>query len=134
MENKENTKITNKELSHILNIYRNFKDTFVDDCVFELLKELQQYRINEQKGLIVNLPCNIGDIVYVLKSNEQGKVEILEAKIKSIIIKEDDTTYWYEYMSKYAGEWHFTNQSIGKTVFLMKENVDDYLNKCKLPS
>ena len=134
MEIKENTKITNKELSHILNIYRNFKDTFVDDCVFELLKELQQYRINEQKGLIVNLPSNIGDIVYVLKSNEQGKVEILEAKIKSIIIKEDDTTYWYEYMSKYVGEWHFTNQSIGKTVFLMKENVDDYLNKCKLPS
>ena len=73
-----------------------------------------------------NIPsCNIGDTVYILIGEE-----IRECKIKSIVIEEKYTTYWYV-QKGYVGEWKFVTQSIGKTVFFSEYDAERIKNTQK---
>ncbi len=83
----------------------------------------ENYKKLEEQGKLVVLPCKIGDIVYV----KSGK-EIIECKVTKMRVKpngnvgytcQHNTSHGIDY--DYIG--NFTNNSVGKTVFLTKEGI-----------
>ena len=68
-----------------------------------------------------HLPFNIGEVVYIIRNN---KIE--PGKIKSIIINERGVEYWYE-QAQFYGEWKFSTQSIGHSVFKSYQEASDKL-------
>lgn len=71
------------------------------------------------------LPFFIGDNAFVVKNGIVSNVTI-----SSITIDKKNTTYWYD-MKEYFGQWKFTNESIGKTVFFTEKEAKMSLNTKK---
>lgn len=95
-----------------------------------LLKELQRYRDLEQQGLLLRLPCKVGDTIYTISRNTR----IIELKIQEISLfwldggvctqlkcsSEDKMGY---------GNYHFLSSDIGEIVFLSKAEAEQSLEK-----
>lgn len=90
-------------------------------------KELKKYKDLEEQGLLVRLPCKVGDTVY--KVNKASK-KISEHKILKFEIDVQDITgftmqIWFEnYDSCFLH--HF-----GKTVFLTREEAEKKLEEMR---
>ena len=49
-------------------------DLSLDKCIIRGMEELKQYRIAEEQGLLLRLPCKVGDTVYsVISFNNCNK-------------------------------------------------------------
>ena len=91
--------------------------------VAELLEELKSYKDLEEQGLLVRLPCKVGDMVW---DNDFGYPESYEIKafsygycdsyVEPDIGTEDEIIFYYE---------------IGKTVFLTHKKAEDKLEELK---
>ena len=75
------------------------------------LKELKQYKNLEEQGLLLRLPCKVGDIVYKIINQRDNY---------------DDTVY--QIVSATIFELSMINK-IGKTVFLTKEEAEQKLEE-----
>ena len=89
-----------------------------------LLEELQRLRDEEEQGLLLRLPCKVGDTVYALTPF----CEICEEAL--------DNTYDCEICSKgdFVTETKFDYEMIhmlGKKVFLTKEEAEQKLAEYK---
>ena len=71
----------------------------------EAKSELDKYRKAEQDGLLVALPCKVGDKVYQIDAER-----VYESEVKGII---------YD-----AGHIDFDERAIGKAVFLTREEAE----------
>lgn len=105
--------------------------------VAELLEELKSYKGLEEQGLLVRLPCKVGDMVW---DNDFGYPESYEIKAFSYgycdsyvepgIGIEDEIIFYYEsYTRSIAGA--FPMSEIGKTVFLTHEEAEKKLEDKK---
>jgi len=94
--------------------------------VEEWLKELKQYRDAEEQGLLLKLPCKVGDTVYILAGRygtfyEEdicdgfyiGRYGLLQVKVQN-----------------HKGN-HGTYGVVGKTVFLTKAEAEQHLAEVK---
>lgn len=97
--------------------------------VTELLEELKSYKDLEEQGLLVRLPCKVGDTVW---DNDFGYPKSYEIKafsygycdsyVEPDIDIEDQIIFYYEnYSGSIAGA--FPMSEIGKTVFLTSEEA-----------
>ena len=97
--------------------------------VTELLEELKSYKDLEEQGLLVRLPCKVGDTVW---DNDFGYPKSYEIKafsygycdsyVEPDIDIEDQIIFYYEnYSGSIAGA--FPMSEIGKTVFLTREEA-----------
>lgn len=97
----------------------------------EAVKRLAEYEDAEEKGLLVHLPCKVGDTVYELS---EGVVE--ECTVETIFISNYiDNNGVVSYMAELhyeredcpyvSTEIYFTD--IGKTVFLTREEAQQAL-------
>ena len=103
--------------------------------VAKWLKELKSYKEAEEQGLLVRLPCKVGDKVW---DNDFGHPESYEIKAFSYgycdsYVEpdiEDQIIFYYEnYSGSIAGA--FTMSQLGKTVFLTREEAEKKLEELK---
>ena len=101
----------------------------------EWLEELKTYKEAEGQGLLVRLPCKVGDKVW---DNDFGHPESYEIKAFSYgycdsYIEpdiEDQIIFYYEnYSGSITGS--FAMSEIGKTVFLTREEAEKKLEEMK---
>ena len=99
------------------------------------LEELKSYKEAEEYGLLVRLPCTVGDMVW---DNDFGYPESYEIKafsygycdsyVDSDI--EDEIIFYYEnYTGSITGA--FPMSEIGKTIFLTHEEAEKKLEDMK---
>ena len=103
--------------------------------VAELLEELKSYKEAEEQGLLVRLPCKVGDAVW---DNNFGYPKLYEIKAFSYgycdsYVEpdiEDQIIFYYEnYSGSITGV--FPMDEIGKTVFLTREEAKKKLGEIK---
>ena len=122
-------------------VYTNgkYEDTIpaemTNDDIRAVLKKLADYEDLEEHGLLVRLPCNVGDKVW---DNDFGHPESYEIKefsygycdsyVEPDI--EDQIIFYYEnYSGSITGS--FAMSEIGKTVFLTREEAEKKLEEMK---
>jgi hypothetical protein len=103
--------------------------------VAKWLKELKSYKEAEEQGLLVRLPCKVGDTVW---DNDFGYPESYEIKAFSYgycdsYVEpdiEDEIIFYYEnYTGSITGA--FPMSEIGKTIFLTREEAEKKLGEIK---
>lgn len=104
---------------------------------YKLLQELKTYEDLEKQGLLVILPCKVGDMVW---DNDFGYPESYEIKafsygycdsyVEPDTEIEDEIVFYYEnYTGSITGA--FPMSEIGKTVFLASEEAEKKLEDKK---
>ena len=98
----------------------NFKRDIntIGDYIFKVEKELKQYRDLEEQGLLLRLPCKVGDKVYL---NNYGVV--VGDTLEAIETNEKGFLLW--------GRESLLLGYFGETVFLTKEEAEAALAKMK---
>jgi hypothetical protein len=96
--------------------------------VQQLIDKLAQYEDLAEKGLLVELPCKVGDTVYFIKSMflyskspMRGTVCMLKTFSKNCEFS------FHVLMDVNNRERVFTNSDIGKTVFLTQSEAEQAL-------
>ncbi len=103
------------------------------------LEELKSYKDLEEQGLLVRLPCKVGDTVW---DNDFGYPESYEIKafsygycdsyVEAGIGIEDEIIFYYEnYTHSISITGAFPMSEIGKTVFLTREEAEKKLEEMK---
>lgn len=113
---------SNFVLGNAINAYEHTADSAFDRCTLDFLKELREYRKLEEQGLLLKLPCKVGDKAYVLF--EEAK-KIKEYKVSG-----------YKFYDDEDGICMLLNQCLeisvdylGKDLFLTKEEAEQKLNE-----
>ena len=89
------------------------------------LKKLADYEEAEDQGLLVKLPCKVGDTVYSVTRNF-----ISEYMVCSIEMYNEGFFFnWRCEKGIYINVRGFTNYDIGNTVFLTKEEAEQALKE-----
>ena len=96
------------------------------------LEELKAYKDAEEQGLLLRLPCKVGDIVYHEKTHATIHTGIQAYQITNIMISQNKKGVWtkkYRAMLLLNGkiidnQLNFSFDEIGKTVFLTKEEAE----------
>ena len=103
----------------------------VDDVglTTRILQELKEYRDLEEQGLLLKLPCKIGDTVYQLINSH-----IYEYKVIGICFDIFQNKWMYEVAYQIGLEWFKTMCDFdafgkSKTVFLTKEEAEKALKR-----
>ena len=113
------------------------------DCeesrVKSLKKKLKEYRDLEKQGLLLRLPCKVGDTVWVVTSpfnvfegieyNEKNLCnECYESFISSVTFYKNSVQYRIsaKVTNHFIGAY-FNEQNFGKTVFLTKAEAEQKL-------
>lgn len=85
-----------------------------------LLETLGKYEDADEQGLLLRLPCKVGDTVYYIEDNEINKFVVYSFDIRPL----------QQFICNYAGiRLNFNN--FGKTVFLTKEEAEQKLKRNK---
>ena len=94
-------------------------------------KELKEYKDLEEQGLLVRLPCKVGDTVYTLSYRYECKNDY-DCKVPRQWKCEENIPCEYEKKIHYVKESKFCLrmlESLGKTVFLTREEAEKALEE-----
>lgn len=106
----------------------------------EIYEKLAAYEDAEEQGLLLRLPCKVGDTVWVVTSpfnvfddieyDENMKDEVYEAFISSVTFYECGEQYriYAKATNHFIGAY-FRKCDFGKTVFLTKEEAEAKLKE-----
>lgn len=97
-------------------------------CIKKLIVEVEPYKAYkdlEEQGLLLRLPCKVGDTIWYVDDDDNYPIE---AKITRIEIKENYILYYAE--EKYdCGTYGFDLDDIDKTVFLTQAEAEQTLKE-----
>lgn len=92
-----------------------------------ILEKLADYEDLEEHGLLVRLPCKVGDTVYVPTSTL-----VSEFKITAIFCDILGTYFYWLFCCGICERTNgFSERDIGKTVFLTREEAEKKLEEMK---
>ena len=139
------TDYSDDECTYIIGVGNKTCEEFckyvVDGCrncyIQQVFKKLAEYEDLEEQGLLVRLPCKVGDMVW---DNDFGYPESYEIKAFSYgycdsyvepgVGIEDEIIFYYENsIGSITGA--FPMSEIGKTVFLTREEAEKKLEEMK---
>lgn len=92
-------------------------------CLKEILEKLGQYEDAEEQGLLLRLPCKIGDRVYSVTRDFISEYTICS-------IEKYNEGFFFNWRCEkgiYINIRGFTDYDIGKTVFLTREEAEQAL-------
>lgn len=101
------------------------------------LEKLADYEDLEEQGLLVRLPCKVGDIVWKLCLCDDGNYKIFPMIVKTIseygAIRQvkKDMTIWNIYAESDYTYMYKSFADFGKTVFSTKEEAEKKLEEMK---
>lgn len=118
-------KVENKYLFNLPSLNKNMNEwnTFFD----EIVEKLGQYEDAEEQGLLLRLPCKVGDTVYEVTRDFISKYTICS-------IEKYNEGFFFNWRCEKGicvNARGFTNYDIGKTVFLTQEQAEETLKKIK---
>lgn len=90
-------------------------------------RKLCDYEDLEEQGLLVRLPCKVGDIMF--RINKGAKNPIIELTVTQINITR--RSYNLEVIDRDCGELMCFKNDIGKTIFLTREEAEKKLEEMK---
>lgn len=106
----------------------------IDNCreVIEALNKLGEYEKAEEQGVLVRLPCKVGDTVWDIDTGypEPYKITAFSYGCHDLVGfgYDDDITFYYTSCRRQtAGA--FLLSEIGKTVFLTREEAEKKLEE-----
>lgn len=88
-------------------------------------RKLCDYEDLEEQGLLVRLPCKVGDIMF--RINKGAKNPIIELTVTQINITR--RSYNLEVIDRDCGELMCFKNDIGKTIFLTREEAEKKLEE-----
>ena len=105
-----------------------------------LLEALGKYEDAEEQGLLLRLPCKVGDTVWVITSpfnvfegieyNENLRDECYESFISSVTFYKNSVQYRINAkVTNHFISAYYCEQDFGKTVFLTQEEVEQKLKE-----
>lgn len=99
--------------------------------VQEALKKLYEYEKLEEQGLLLKLPCKVGDTIYI--TGMLGSPEIEEWEITEITMRwgENDEPYFYANLKRApkGNNCSFWMKEFGRSVFLTKEEAEKHIRE-----
>lgn len=105
--------------------------------VAKWLKELKSYKEAEEQGLLVRLPCKVGDIVRELCLCDDENYKIFPMIVKTVSEygtlrqAKKDITIWNIYAESDYTYMYKSFADFGKTVFSTKEEAEKKLEELK---
>ena len=117
----------------------NNKNKCNDNCIYGLCKwirecllKLKEYEDLEEQGLLLKLPCKVGDIIYEVDEAIllDDVIEPIKCKVTYILLKTEihidvEVIEGHGIGSTYT----FELEDFGKTVFLTKEEAEKALER-----
>lgn len=108
-------------------------DITCSDCAIQkAFDKLAEYEDLEEKGLLLKLPCKVGDIIYEVDEGIlfDNVIEPIECKVTCILFKTEihidvEVIKGHGVGSTYTFEF----EDFGKTVFLTKEEAEKELER-----
>lgn len=98
---------------------------FCDDCEIKMLfNKLKEYEDLEERGLMLRLPCKVGDTIFALM---EDKPKSIEETVCSKMCIEIQAPFPYDNGIK----MFFKIEDFGKTVFLTREEAERVLREAK---
>lgn len=89
------------------------------------LEELKSYKDLEEQGLLVRLPCKVGDDLYCIVNGEVKKLKVHSFGVPDFEITDIEFKYVDGFkIVRFVGE-------VGKTVFLTREEAKKKLEEMK---
>lgn len=86
-----------------------------------VLQKLADYEDLEEQGLLLKLPCKVGDTVYCIEDNKVNKFVVYSFDIRPL----------QQFVCNYGGiRLNFKN--FGKTIFLTKEQAEENLKESEV--
>jgi len=97
-------------------------EAYSDANYNEVINKLADYEDAEEQGLLVRLPCKVGDTVYVEWSDGR---EYSKSVVEKISIDADGQLRFLipSYFHSHSASWRKTSD-FGKTVFLSREEAE----------
>lgn len=100
--------------------------------VAELLEELKSYKDLEEQGLLVRLPCKIGDTVYRVNAGaKQPIIPMTVSEIHFLCYKNERAVRFDAIGKEDMGESCYRLEDIGRIVFLTHEEAEKKLEEMK---
>ena len=122
-------------------VYTNgkYEDTIpaemTNDDIRAVLKKLADYEDLEEQGLLVKLPCKVGDIIWDNDFGYPQSYEInaysygyCDSYVESYV--EEEVVFYFENSNRSITGF-FLMSEIGKTVFLTREEAEKKLEEMK---
>lgn len=92
---------------------------------YEEANKWQEYKDLEEQGLLVRLPCNVGDDLYCIVNGEVKKLKVHSFGVPDFEITDIEFKYVDGFkIVRFVGE-------VGKTVFLTREEAEKKLEEMK---
>lgn len=96
------------------------------DCVIQkAFDKLAHYEDLEEQGLLLKLPCKVGEVFYRVGWNK----EVDECEVQSITLEKDGKLKLKFISEKYRSWFEISLEEIGKKVFLTKEEAEAKLKE-----
>ena len=94
--------------------------------VYDVCEKLGDYEDLEEQGLLLKLPCKVGDTVYAIGFN--NKPVVYESVVLSILITEKEIVFNVK-VDEFEINSQLKQSMFGKTVFLTQEEAEAKLNE-----
>ena len=127
------TDYSDDECTYIIGVGNKTCEEFckyvVDGCrncyIQQVFKKLAEYEDLEEQGLLVRLPCNVGDDLYCIVNGEVKKLKVHSFGVPDFEITDIEFKYVDGFkIVRFVGE-------VGKTVFLTREEAEKKLEEMK---
>ena len=100
--------------------------------VAKWLKELKSYKEAEEQGLLVRLPCKVGDTVYRVNAGaKQPIIPMIVSEIHFLCYKNERAVRFDAIGKEDMGESCYRLEDIGRIVFLTREEAEKKLEEMK---
>jgi len=105
---------------------------FEGEREYDVMNALAEYEDLEEQGLLVRLPCNVGDTVYrVNVGAKQPIIPMTVSEIHFLCYKNERAIRFDAIGKEDMGESCYRLEDIGKTVFLTREEAEKKLEEMK---
>lgn len=116
------------------------------EITFKVLQKLGKYEDAEEQGLLLRLPCKVGDAVYLIDKDENNRLQVYEGKWRRVSLVQTSKNSSFELCGEISYDIHdcFYNDGrtmeqgmyvgqestrIGKVVFLTREEAEAKLKE-----
>jgi hypothetical protein len=113
--------------------FRQDGEAFTNYLTKAVVEKLADYEDKEEQGLLIELPCKVGDTVHICLvtdiKNHDLIYGIFEAKVTRFIL--DSSCLCFEMVTTDENKlrYEFTVEAFGKTVFRTRSEAEEALAK-----
>lgn len=102
------------------------------EYLYPAIEKLATYEDLEEQGLLVRLPCKVGDTVYRVNAGaKQPIIPMTVSEIHFLCYKNERAVRFDAIDKEYMGESCYRLEDIGKIVFLTREEAEKKLEEMK---